>query len=227
MAEGPVAVLSEHPEGDFGSTGRADGSRAFSSITSLSGKQLEHCEAFANIILRAGGLRYRRKHVSVFWRALIMEIYPVDLDPEQLVRWIVAAQEAAPSTFRISARRTMELRDILRRKELRLGDEERDDLRETATIATLEIAPTHASDGWLLTVAVEDETGPPALEGEEKIDLGTFYKEFIRRGRGTSSVNAEVASAEAKMRLTHLLHTIETNRHAPKASKRAATKASG
>ena len=182
-----MAVLSEHPEGDFGSTGTWRGSRAFNA------------------------------------RAPIMETYPIDLDPEQIVRWIVAEQKTAPSAFRVNARRTTEVRDIPSRKEIHLGDEEREDLREMATIATLEIAPSHASDGWLLTVAVEDETGPPVLEGEEKIDLGTFYKEFIRRGRGTSSVSAEVDNAEAKVRLTRLLDTIETNRHAaaPRASKRA------
>ena len=153
-----------------------------------------------------------------------METYPVDLDPEQLVRWIVAEQKAAPSAFRVSARCTTEVRVIPNRKELHLGDEEREDLREMATIATLEIAPWHSSDGWLLTVAVEDETGPSVVEGGEKIDLGTFYKEFIRRGRGTSNVSAEVDSAEAKARLTRLLDTIETNCHAPK---QAGTEASG
>ncbi len=65
-------------------------------------------------------------------------------------------------------------------------------------------------------MAVEDETGRAVDQGEEKIDLGTFYKEFIRRGRGTSSVSAEVDSPEAKTRLTRLLDAIETNRHAAK-----------
>src|SRR3974377_1745921 len=138
MAEGPVAVLSEHPEGDFGSTGTWRGSRAFNA------------------------------------RAPIMETYPIDLDPEQIVRWIVAEQKTAPSAFRVNARRTTEVGDVPSRKEIHLGDEEREDLREMATIATLEIAPSHASDGWLLTVAVEDENGPPVLDGEEKIALGRF-----------------------------------------------------
>jgi len=46
-----------------------------------------------------------------------------------------------------------------------------------ATIATLEIAPAHTSDGWLLTVTVEDEIGPRAsgegttTEAEQQIDL--------------------------------------------------------
>ena len=144
-----------------------------------------------------------------------METYPVDLDPEQIVRWLMVEQQAAPSTFRITARRTTEVRDVPARRELHMGDEEREDLSEIATIATLEIAPIHASDGWLLTVAVEDEAGPPVAEGEEKIDLATFYSKFIRPGRGISNVVAEVENAQAKARMTRLLHAIDRNRHVP------------
>ena len=150
-----------------------------------------------------------------------MQTYPVDIDPEQIVRWVMAEHQAAPSTLRILARRTTEVRDIPVRRESHLGDEEREDLSEIATIATLEIAPIHASDGWLLTVVVEDEAGPrvpekgTVVEGEEEIDLGTFYDEFIRPGRGSANVVAEVESPAAKTRMTRLLNTIERNRHPP------------
>lgn len=148
-----------------------------------------------------------------------METYPVDIDPQQLVRWVRAEQEAAPSTFRITARRTSEVRELPAQKEAHLGDEERENLSEVATIATLEIAPAHASDGWLLSVVVEDEVGPrvpdagATSEGEQQIDLGTFYHEFIRPGRGNANVMAEAADPAARARLTALLGTIETNRH--------------
>jgi hypothetical protein len=148
-----------------------------------------------------------------------MQTYPVDIDPEQVVRWVRAEHEAAPSTFRITARRTREVREIPIQKETHLGDEEREDLSEVATIATLEIAPRHASDGWLLTIVVEDEAGPrvpdqeAATEGEQQIDLGTFYNEFIRPGRGSANVIAEVEGPGAKARVTRLLNAIETNRH--------------
>jgi len=149
-----------------------------------------------------------------------MQSYPVEIDPEQIVRWVKAENEATPSSFRIAARRTQEVREIPVRKENHLGDEEREDLTEIATIATLEIAPAHASDGWVLTVVVEDEVGPRTpneggvIGGEQRIDLGTFYNEFIRPGRGSANVTAEVEGPAAQGRLTRLLNTIESNRHA-------------
>jgi hypothetical protein len=41
-----------------------------------------------------------------------METYPVDIDPVQVVRWIKAEHEAAPASFKVSARRTTETRQI-------------------------------------------------------------------------------------------------------------------
>ena len=150
-----------------------------------------------------------------------MPTYPLDIDPAQVVRWVRAEHEAAPSALRVSARRTNEVREIPVRRELHLGDEEREDLSEVATIATLEIAPAHASDGWRLTVVVEDEAGPripeagAAMQPEQEIDLGTFDREFIRPDRGSATVIAEVEGSEAEARLTRLIEVIERNRHSP------------
>jgi hypothetical protein len=143
-----------------------------------------------------------------------MQPYPVDIDPEQIVRWVMAEHEAAPSTLKTVARRTTEVRQIPARREFHLGDEEREDLSEVATIATLEIAPARAADGWLLTVVVEDEVGP-SIPQEEQIDLGTFYKQFIRPGRGSASVTAEVENSAAEAHIASLLDAIERNRHSP------------
>ena len=147
-----------------------------------------------------------------------METYPVDIDAGQVVRWLKAETDVAPSEFRISARRSAIPQDIPLRSETHLGDSEREDLSEVETIAMLDIAPVHATEGWLLSIVVEDELGPRLLgesAGEDQaIDLGTFAKEFIRSGRGTVSVMAEVQNAAAKARLTRLISTIETNRHA-------------
>ena len=149
-----------------------------------------------------------------------MESFPVDIDPEQVVRWIMAEHAAAPSTLKTSARRVTEVREIPARSEFHLGDEEREDLSELATIATLEIAPAHERDGWLLTVTVEDEIGPRVsgngvdVKAEQQIDLGTFYNEFIRPGRGIANVVAEADSPSARLNVTRLLEAIERNQHA-------------
>jgi hypothetical protein len=114
-----------------------------------------------------------------------------------------------------------EVREIPVRGELHLGDEEREDLSEMDTVATLEIAPQHASDGWLMTVVVEDEAGPhlldkrPLAASGQQIDLETFYSEFIRPGRGVANVEAEVADEAAEARVALLVSSVEANRHGP------------
>jgi hypothetical protein len=149
-----------------------------------------------------------------------METFEVDIDPTQVVRWVMAERLTAPSSFRTSARRVTEVRELPRERKYRLGDEERENLTEVATIATLEISPPHESDGWLLTVTVEDETGPHltgdgvAPAAEQPIDLTTFYNEFIRPGRGGANVVADAASPIGKLNVTRLLEAIERNRHA-------------
>jgi hypothetical protein len=148
-----------------------------------------------------------------------METYPVDIDPGQVVRWVEAELEAAPATLRVTGRRSQVVEEMPLRKELHLGDAEREDLSEIDTVATLEIAPAHASEGWLLSVVVEGELGPrlsaagAGPEAEQSIDVGTFNKKFIRSGRGTANVIAEVQDATAKAHLTRLIEAIETNRH--------------
>ncbi len=151
-----------------------------------------------------------------------MERFPVDIDAGQIVRWVMAEQAAAPSSFKTNARRLTEVQEIPARTEYHLGNEEREDLSEVATLATLEIAPAHAAEGWLLTVTVEDEIGPrvvgegAATETEQQIDIGSFYNTFIRPGRGTANVAAEVDGPSARTNLTRLLDAVERNRHAAK-----------
>jgi hypothetical protein len=62
-------------------------------------------------------------------------------------RPVMAERRAAPLTFTAVARRGSEPRDLPARRELRLGDQEREELTEIATIASLEIAPVQAADG--------------------------------------------------------------------------------
>jgi hypothetical protein len=148
-----------------------------------------------------------------------MRTYPIDIEPEQIVDWIMVETQEAPAEFKVSARQAIETRDLPTRKELRLGEVERDDLTEVATIGTLQIAPAHAVEGWLITVVVEDEFGPrildeaEAAEEEREIDVAAFYDSFIRPRRGNTSAIAEVDGPAAEERLTSLLKDIEMDRH--------------
>jgi len=147
---------------------------------------------------------------------LDVESYPIDVDPEQVVRWLMAEQAAGSLRLRLSARRLAEVRRIPLQAEFHLGDEEREDLSEIAMIGTLEVAPLHASDGWRLTVVAEDESRPRvvhARSSEQSIDLDTFYREFLWRGRGTASIEAEVDGPEGEAHLARLIDAIETNSH--------------
>jgi hypothetical protein len=149
-----------------------------------------------------------------------MQTYPIDIEPGQIVRWIIAERRATPSEFRIVATRALETRELPTRKEFRLGDEERENLSETATVATLQIAPADPSDGWLLTIVIEDEIGPGAsgeagtAEEEQEIGVDVFYDEFIRPGRGNASAFVEVEEPAGKAHLARLINDIEQDRHA-------------
>lgn len=70
-----------------------------------------------------------------------MQSFPVDIEPEQIVRWAIAERQAAPSKYRAIARRAKEVREIPTRKEIAARRAERDDLSEVAPVTTLQIAP--------------------------------------------------------------------------------------
>lgn len=148
-----------------------------------------------------------------------MQSYPLDVDPEQLIRWVMAEREANPSRFRLAANRAIETRDIPLRKELRLGDEAREDVSDVATLATLEFAPAQ-NEGWSVTVVIEDNIGPQPVEDaseetaeEDDLDLETFFEEFIRPGRGTATIVANAQTPAAKERLSFLIADVIRDRH--------------
>ncbi len=150
-----------------------------------------------------------------------MEPFPVDIDPKQIVRWVIEERRIFPSSLKTLARRATVVRQIPSRADLHLGDEEREDLSEVATVATLEVTPAHPYEGWRMTVTVENEIGPRGpgqgtmVEADGQIDLEAFNSLFIRPERGTATVVAEADDAAAQACLSRLLASIETNRHGP------------
>ena len=151
----------------------------------------------------------------------------VDIDPKQMVRWIIAEHRTTPSSLKIVARRAAEERQIPARAEFHLGDEEREDLSEVATVANLEIAPAHPSDGWLMTIAVEDEGCiTRARQGHDGGGRGAD-----RSGKPSTASsfapNAEPQpwsrrpAIRSRERVSSLLASIENDRHGPGAGKEA------
>jgi hypothetical protein len=156
-----------------------------------------------------------------------VESFPVDIDAAQVVRWLMTERAATRTALTTTVRCVTEVRKIPMRSEFHLGDEEREDLSKVATIATLEIAPMHEREQWLLTVTVEDEIGPRMasngfdLGTEYQIDLGTFYNKFIRPRRGIANVIARADSASARAKLNYLLSVIERDQHVPERTSRS------
>jgi hypothetical protein len=152
-----------------------------------------------------------------------MESYPVDIDidPEQVVRWLMVERQRGGAGLDISAWRINQRRPIEPSVEDGFGDEEREDLSDEVTVAELAITPAHAGEPWRIVVSVEVELEPivpgeDAAENERKpIDLDTFYLDFIRSDRGTANVTAEAESTAAESHLDQLLRAIETNNHVP------------
>jgi hypothetical protein len=152
-----------------------------------------------------------------------MDSYPVDVDvdPEQVVRWLLVERQRGGSGLRTSAWLSSERHPLLARMEDRLGDEEREDLADETSVATLEIAPVHASGGWRMVISVAGESDPladgeaPPGEVRESLELDSFYLDFLRPARCTVSVAAEVDSPEGEANLRWLLQAIETNAHVP------------
>lgn len=148
-----------------------------------------------------------------------METYPVDLEAEQIVLWLM--DEAHLRAFDLLVRTTRSYRRTAlgAAEDGRLGDTEREDLGESSAVGLVEVRPRHRPSLWALRIRVADDIGPglpddePVPEGEEEVDLATFYEEFIKADRGLAEVNAEAESPGAKGSLTRVLDAMREDRH--------------
>lgn len=148
-----------------------------------------------------------------------METYPVDLAAEQIVHWLMDEERLEAHGLLVTATRAYSRADLSPGEDSRLGDAEREDLGQNAEIGLVEVMPRHKPSLWSLRIRVADDIGPglpdeeTAPEGEEEIDLATFYEDFIKRDRGLAEVSAEVESAAAKSSLTRVLDAMRQDRH--------------
>ncbi len=148
-----------------------------------------------------------------------MKSFPVDVDPAQIVQWLLAEEREGRRDYNIYAARSYSWEPAPDTADFRLGDEEQEDVDQVTAIGHLEIAPPAKGDGWTLRLRAEDALGPrtpedePVPSGEEEIDLATFEEQFIRPQRAMMEVEGEARDANAKRRLQRLLQAIETDRH--------------
>jgi hypothetical protein len=151
-----------------------------------------------------------------------METYPVDVEVEQVVRWLIDEQRSGKHELEVVASRSYLLESISssQRQRQRLGDDEAEDLTEVTAVGVLEVSPLHKQEGWMLRVRIDDALGPrlpesvPASDEPEEIDLADFQQDFIVPGSGTAFVSVDAETPEAFSLCQTLLAEIEANRHA-------------
>ena len=148
-----------------------------------------------------------------------METYPVDLAPEQIVRWLLDEDRLHALDLLVSATRSYHVEELRSEEGASLNDTEGEELSEVCEVGILEVRLRQKPSRWTLRIRVEDDIGPrlpedePIPEAEEEIDLPTFYEEFIKADRGIARVSAEVENPAAKANLNKVLKAMLTNRH--------------
>jgi hypothetical protein len=148
-----------------------------------------------------------------------VEPYPVDLEAEQLVHWLLDEEHRHTHDLLVRTTRSYERSALKAAEDQGLDDAEREDLSEITEVGLLEVTPRRYPSLWTLRIRVADDIGPrlpedpPASATEEEIDLSTFYDEFIKKDRGLAEVSAEAGSPAAKASLTKLIEAILADRH--------------
>lgn len=148
-----------------------------------------------------------------------MESYPLDIDPEQVVLWLLQEERAGRGKLQVAAWRAYETPEVANRELAGLGDQERAELSDVLEVGLLEVTPPPGGARWTLRLRFEDDTAvrlpedEPVPEGEEEIDLQTFYDVFVAPPRGTMEVSVEVGSTAAKGQFTKVLNAIRADRH--------------
>jgi hypothetical protein len=148
-----------------------------------------------------------------------MKSVAVDLAPNQVVRWLLDEGRLHAFDLLVSATRSYQVNLLSPEDQAGFSEEQKDDLSEVSEIGVLEVRPRDNPHRWTLRVRVADDIGPrtpedePVPEGEEDIDLPTFYEEFIRDNRGIAEVSAEVEGPAAKGSLNRILAAMLTDQH--------------
>lgn len=143
----------------------------------------------------------------------------VDIEPRQIVRWLLDEERIKAFDLLVTATRSYEREELAPGEERQLGEAEAEELSEINEVGLLEVMPRKEPSRWTLRLRVTDDIGPRMPEDEpvptedEEIDLTTFNEKFVVADRGFTEVSAEAQDRAASAELTRLVEAIVENRH--------------
>lgn len=147
-----------------------------------------------------------------------METVPLDIAPQQVVRWLRDERRVGALPVDMRATRSYVAQESKPRID-DIGGDAAEPLGVITAVGLLEVTPRTDRDGWALSIRVEDDIGArlpeddSAPEGEEEIDLDTFNADFIVPDRGTAFVSVDVEDAASMARFEELFESMLTNIH--------------
>ncbi len=147
-----------------------------------------------------------------------MQEFPVDVAPEQILRWIKAELSDRPHEFHVAAEREFVAAEDLDRASIGIGPDT--DVASVAMVGVVEIRSAKAAEEWVLRVRAEDVVGDHLPEDHsvedsaEAIDIETFEKLFLNPpGQSTISAVLLAPSARVVAHLSPMFEDIRKNRH--------------
>jgi hypothetical protein len=143
----------------------------------------------------------------------------VDIEPRQIVRWLLDEERSKAFDLLVTATRSYGREELAPREEKQLGEADAEELSEINEVGLLEVVPRNEPSRWTLRLRVTDDIGPrmpddePVPTEDEEIDLATFNEEFVMADRGFTEVSAEAKDRAASAEFTRLVEAIVENRH--------------
>jgi rhodanese-related sulfurtransferase len=159
----------------------------------------------------------------------MVETYSLDIDPAQIVAWLLAEERLRAFDLLVSASRSYEIGELRGGESNSLSNEDREELTEVLEVGELEVRPRHEPHRWTLRIRVEDDIGPrlpedePVPEEEEEIDLQAFADEFVIPDRGVAEVTVEAESDRDKASFDQVFSAILHDRHGRRSAAPAAS----
>ncbi len=147
-----------------------------------------------------------------------MPNFPIDIAPEQLLRWLKTELSNRPNELSIRAEREFVAAPV-DKESAGIGADT--DITSVAAVGRLEVRPAEPSDGWILRMRAEDQLGDhipgdrSVDEEAEEIDLEAFEKLFLDpSGRAFIETVLVAETTEAARRAGPMFADILIDRHA-------------